>query len=256
MTLTQQHQVTRAAQRRLKQLEMENEQLIEDAEALKMTDEQRLILHRSFSSVKVEFSDLDGLTWQAQQPPLTVLTNTDHDTIRPRPHPRTSISSPNLSSPSTDTINALLHNHRTSSARSRSPIKGLFPSSSLDPYESDSERTIRGVQSHSDSKQKYPRLSKRSPVSVSARSVAKRLAKAVSPRKTVSSPAAAASHLHLVSSSSAPVLQLSNSNEPPRTTSYPAYITYSTPKPPPMPLSSHTHQNSHTHIPQPCSLCA
>lgn len=74
--------MSRAAQRKQRLLEIEKEQHLEDAEALKMTEvgiffltslipayrlqslqEQRQILLRSFTSVKVEFSDLDGLKW-------------------------------------------------------------------------------------------------------------------------------------------------------------------------------------------------
>ncbi|KAJ7018213.1 hypothetical protein C8F04DRAFT_1243365 [Mycena alexandri] len=52
---------SRAAQRKQRLLELENEQRIEDAEALKMTEEQRLLLFHSFRSVKFEWSDLDGM---------------------------------------------------------------------------------------------------------------------------------------------------------------------------------------------------
>ncbi|KAJ6501285.1 hypothetical protein DFH09DRAFT_1102641 [Mycena vulgaris] len=52
---------SRAAQRKQRLLELENEQRIEDAEALKMTEEQRLSLFHSFRSVKFEWSDLDGM---------------------------------------------------------------------------------------------------------------------------------------------------------------------------------------------------
>ncbi|KAF8884636.1 hypothetical protein BD779DRAFT_1536195 [Infundibulicybe gibba] len=55
--------ISRAAQRKQRLLDIENEQRIEEAEALKMTEEQRQILYLSFKSVKVEFSDLDGLKW-------------------------------------------------------------------------------------------------------------------------------------------------------------------------------------------------
>ncbi|KAF8226376.1 hypothetical protein L208DRAFT_1054957, partial [Tricholoma matsutake] len=54
---------SRAALRKQRLLEIEKEQRIEDAEALIMTEEQRQTLLGSFSSVKVEFSDLDGLQW-------------------------------------------------------------------------------------------------------------------------------------------------------------------------------------------------
>ncbi|KAJ7646093.1 hypothetical protein DFH06DRAFT_1333022 [Mycena polygramma] len=52
---------SRAAQRKQRLLELENEQRLEDAEALKFTEEQRLSLFLSFRSVKFEWSDLDGM---------------------------------------------------------------------------------------------------------------------------------------------------------------------------------------------------
>ncbi|KAG6907679.1 hypothetical protein DXG01_007782 [Tephrocybe rancida] len=290
---------TRAAQRKLKQLEIENEQRIEEAEALKMTEtfrlrpwlglqEQRQILQRSFSSVKVEFSDLDGLSWckspqtrvHSPEQAFVVLTNADlasfgpHETIRAsassRPRPRTSMSSPNLSnrqfsslpstsptlrhahstslaSPSlssTDTIKAILNNHRA--IRSRSPIKGLFPS---EAYESDSERTIRGSDSDLDDsprpkkERKKNRISKRavgavrgisspSAAVVSARSAAKRLANAVANRKVANANATA--------SPKAETNAVTPAEVPPQTTAYPAYITYSKPAPPQLsPSQSH-----------------
>ncbi|KAJ7730710.1 hypothetical protein B0H14DRAFT_3899264 [Mycena olivaceomarginata] len=42
-------------------LELENEHRLEDADALKFTDEQRISLFLSFRSVKCEWSDLDGM---------------------------------------------------------------------------------------------------------------------------------------------------------------------------------------------------
>nr|GAT48629.1 predicted protein [Mycena chlorophos] len=54
---------SRAAQRRQRLLEMENEQRLEELEGLKMTEEQRLILFHSFRSVKFEWSDLDGMRY-------------------------------------------------------------------------------------------------------------------------------------------------------------------------------------------------
>ncbi|KAJ6477011.1 hypothetical protein C8R45DRAFT_1008560 [Mycena sanguinolenta] len=54
---------TRAAQRKQRLLELENEQRIEDAEALKFTDEQKMSLFLSFRSVKFEWSDLDGMRY-------------------------------------------------------------------------------------------------------------------------------------------------------------------------------------------------
>ncbi|KAJ6535835.1 hypothetical protein DFH09DRAFT_1402621 [Mycena vulgaris] len=52
---------SRAAQRKQRLLELENEQRIEDAETLKMTEEQRLSLFHSFRAVNFEWSDLDGM---------------------------------------------------------------------------------------------------------------------------------------------------------------------------------------------------
>ena len=75
-------QISRAEQRKQRLRELESEQAAEEAEALKMTEvsgpsyshfailivvfecqEQRQTLLKSFSSVKVEFTDLDGLRW-------------------------------------------------------------------------------------------------------------------------------------------------------------------------------------------------
>lgn len=127
---------TRAEQRKHRLLELENEQRLEEFEALKMTDEQRRTLLRPFASVKFEFSDLDGLRWtssalhrrqvhQPQRPDapqkrlhrattstaFVVLTNADlaafsgEDTIR---------------------VSVTSVDHRNGK-RSRSPLKGLFP---------------------------------------------------------------------------------------------------------------------------------
>ncbi|KAJ7165460.1 hypothetical protein C8R43DRAFT_986413 [Mycena crocata] len=60
-TLRRPEPPSRATLRKQRLLEMENEQRIEDAEALKMTEEQRLSLFHSFRSVKFEWSDLDGM---------------------------------------------------------------------------------------------------------------------------------------------------------------------------------------------------
>ena len=72
-------QLTRAEQRKQRLLELEWQQAAEEAEALKLTEvsalekyswrpltplkEQRRTLFQSFASVKVEFSDLEGLCW-------------------------------------------------------------------------------------------------------------------------------------------------------------------------------------------------
>ncbi|KAJ4483843.1 hypothetical protein J3R30DRAFT_3451880 [Lentinula aciculospora] len=54
---------SRAAQRKARLLQFEYQQQLEDLEALTMSEEQRHSLMQSFSSVKVEFCDLDGLQW-------------------------------------------------------------------------------------------------------------------------------------------------------------------------------------------------
>ncbi|TFK68029.1 hypothetical protein BDN72DRAFT_65468 [Pluteus cervinus] len=54
---------SRAAQRKRRLEDIEREQRREEIAALKMTEEQREALQRSFESVKVEFSDLDGQKW-------------------------------------------------------------------------------------------------------------------------------------------------------------------------------------------------
>ncbi|KAM5529977.1 hypothetical protein V8D89_016355 [Ganoderma adspersum] len=53
----------RAQARMIRQKLIEQEQEIEDLEALKVTAEELRILRDSFSSVKAEFTDLDGLSW-------------------------------------------------------------------------------------------------------------------------------------------------------------------------------------------------
>ncbi|CAK5281984.1 unnamed protein product [Mycena citricolor] len=52
---------SRASLRKQRLLELEHEQRMEDMEALKMTEEQRLLLFHSFRSVKFEWCDLDGM---------------------------------------------------------------------------------------------------------------------------------------------------------------------------------------------------
>ncbi|KAL9708722.1 hypothetical protein Ac2012v2_008104 [Leucoagaricus gongylophorus] len=55
--------MSRQQLRRTRLLELEREQRLEDAEGLFMTEEQRQSLLDSFTSVKFEFHDLDGLRW-------------------------------------------------------------------------------------------------------------------------------------------------------------------------------------------------
>ncbi|GLB39353.1 hypothetical protein LshimejAT787_0605150 [Lyophyllum shimeji] len=259
---------TRAAQRKQRLIQIENEMRQEDAEALKMTEEERETLLRSFTSVKVEFSDLDGLAWpasarcggrgappppsprpspraQSQSPDhkFVILTNADlasfapHETIRAsagtRPRPRSSVSSPNLSSAAhphhtlkhsysalsspSATIKAIL---KGKTSHPRSPVKGLFPpqnqNQNSDPYESDGERTVRGGGSDSDSDQgsRSPRPRKERKKSKSHSGRASRMSPSLSspvlgsPKPSyASSPQFAESHMH--------------------SGGYPAYITYS-----------------------------
>jgi len=146
-------QISRAEQRKQRLRELETEQAAEEAEALKMTEEQRLTLLKSFTSVKVEFTDLDGLRWSqtalhkfptnvahlsptshatSKDNTFVVLTNADlanfsaEDTIRvsasttrlrPR-HPGYQVTLPHITSES--------HRRHRNGSRSRSPIKGLF----------------------------------------------------------------------------------------------------------------------------------
>lgn len=162
-------QISRAEQRKQRLLELESEQAAEEAEALKMTEEQRQTLLKPFTSVKVEFTDLDGLRWSQTAlrrfPPFhrntphlsptshvtsknntfVVLTNADlanfsaEDTIRvsasttkiwPR-YPGQQATMPHLTTESP-------RRHRDGS-RSRSPIKGLFQPESSQEEGSDSD---------------------------------------------------------------------------------------------------------------------
>jgi len=151
-------QTSRAEERRLRLLEIENEQRAEEAEALQMTEEQRQTLLRSFTSVKFEFSDLDGLCWtqtalSTRQPSLSrvrdlasppnlsphsflVLTKANiasfshGETIRAPIYETLATSSPiDFNNSSTDTVKC---RHRDGS-RARSPIKGLFPDQAKAP---------------------------------------------------------------------------------------------------------------------------
>ncbi|KAG5650802.1 hypothetical protein H0H81_011013 [Sphagnurus paluster] len=218
---------SRAAQRKQRLIEIEYEMRLEEAEALKMTEvrvavlscaretepltqrtplqEQRQILIRSFTSVKVEFSDLDGLARTTRAKPLpclsasasaspsdhafVILSSADlasfapHETIRARPPPRTTKSSPNLSHSSPAPSPVLRHAQTTTTTssstikallsrktpRSRSPIKGLFPTTAADPYESDSERTVRGSEDEGDDEDASPRPKKERKRSASGR---------------------------------------------------------------------------------------
>jgi len=150
-------QISRAEQRKRRLRELETEQAAEEAEALKMTEEQRQTLLKSFTSVKVEFTDLDGLRWSqtalrkfpsfhsstshttSKNNTFVVLTNADlanfsaEDTIRvstsstkmrPR-YPGQQATVPHLT-----TLLPQSHRRHRDGNRSRSPIKGLFQSES------------------------------------------------------------------------------------------------------------------------------
>ncbi|KAF8151290.1 hypothetical protein B0H34DRAFT_124236 [Crassisporium funariophilum] len=157
--------VSRAEQRKQRLLEVESEQAAEEAEALKMTEEQRQMLMKPFTSVKVEFSDLDGLRWTQTalrkfQPlqrhasahvasshhasmihnTFVVLTNADLASFSPEDTIRVSGSTTKARPrfPSQPTVvshhHASLffgtntHRRHRDGSRPRSPIKGLFPS--------------------------------------------------------------------------------------------------------------------------------
>ncbi|RDB30604.1 hypothetical protein Hypma_005724 [Hypsizygus marmoreus] len=234
--------MSRAAQRKQRLLEIENEQRIEEAEALKMTEEQRQTLLRSFTSVKVEFSDLDGLTWHAHAhatttarisapPAFVILTNADlasfspEDTIRAsasrsRPRASHSHSSPSLSSSSSSHKSSP---HATLRARHprrpRSPFKGLFPppsSSPTDPtYDSDCDRTVRADSgSDSDAVEAGAPLRKERKKMREKRVRGTSLIKRKAPPSLVASPPSSSSPSGILSSPSAP-----------------AYITYSSQSP-------------------------
>ncbi|KIM35759.1 hypothetical protein M413DRAFT_449596 [Hebeloma cylindrosporum] len=161
---------SRAEQRKQRLLELERELDAEEAEALKITEEQRQLLLQPFKAVKAEFTDLDGLRWtqtalrKLQPPPrratqlaahphsavskantFVVITNADlaslssEDTIRvsATPHSRPSFPSP-LLSPKKDLPATDASRHRDG-CRSRSPIKGLFPPRTEPPVQSSTQ---------------------------------------------------------------------------------------------------------------------
>lgn len=155
---------TRAEQRRLRQLEIEDEQRLEDAEALKMTEEQRDILLRTFHSVKFEFRDLDGLSWtdpirqqlkqpegvenavspfqdqeQPQQPSFVVLTKAELAAFSPEETIRVSTVHGGSCFPQHEAeppiytdpfVTPVLRRGKRDGTRARSPIKGLFSTAS------------------------------------------------------------------------------------------------------------------------------
>ncbi|KAJ7067198.1 hypothetical protein C8F01DRAFT_1120616, partial [Mycena amicta] len=130
-------QPSRAAQRKQRLLELENEQRLEDLEALKMTEEQRLILFHSFRSVKFEWSDLDGMRSVRRRynsppvhPPVQTRSPTPTTPNSPRPPPLQL----HLASPPPSEAFAVLTNRHTSSCAVPFPqISIPFPSAESAP---------------------------------------------------------------------------------------------------------------------------
>ncbi|KAJ6464255.1 hypothetical protein C8R47DRAFT_1237571 [Mycena vitilis] len=117
---------SRAAQRKQRLLDLENEQRLEDAEALKFTEEQRLSLFLSFRSVKFEWSDLDGMRSVRRRynvllvclppprsPPTTAYAPPHHGHAHGQPHPyaRRAPALPRLSTPSLPTLSLPTFSH-------------------------------------------------------------------------------------------------------------------------------------------------
>ncbi|KAK0209246.1 hypothetical protein DFS33DRAFT_519879 [Desarmillaria ectypa] len=142
--------LSRAAQRKQRLLEIENEQRMEDVEALRMTDEQWQVLLRSFATVTSEFFPLDGLQWTpvslnkriqvmkrvATKETATTTTLDDRPAASPSPPALASITNATLGSAedtvrmSSASLSAFLTSYYASPSRtggrSRSPVKGLF----------------------------------------------------------------------------------------------------------------------------------
>ncbi|KAK0431245.1 hypothetical protein EV421DRAFT_178587 [Armillaria borealis] len=155
--------LSRAAQRKQRLLEIENEQRMEDVEALRMTEEQRQLLLRSFATVTSEFFPLDGLQWTpvslhkriqvmkrvaTKETATTTTTSDDRLATSPSPPALASITNATLGTAedtirvSSTSLSAFLTSYYASPSRtgerSRSPVKGLFT-------EEDEERAISGA---------------------------------------------------------------------------------------------------------------
>ncbi|KAF9048120.1 hypothetical protein BDZ89DRAFT_1108501 [Hymenopellis radicata] len=129
----------RQALRKQRLIEAEKEQLREDQEALKLTEDQRQSLLTSFSSVKTQFFDLDGLMWtrsalkkraQSEQLPPRKTSSTIEDSEALSPLTNTFSSYLDVDSDSwEDTIRpggelgALLASHYSAESKSRSHSK-------------------------------------------------------------------------------------------------------------------------------------
>ncbi|KAJ7165451.1 hypothetical protein C8R43DRAFT_1232546 [Mycena crocata] len=166
-TIQRSAELLRATSRRQQLLDIENEERIEDAEALKLTEEQRLSLFHSFRSVKFEWTDLDGFRnvrrrynsppRQAQLPDTSPQhgPRSPHSQLTPPNNPVANeqvfavhahvdgddetIRGRSLPSPTNSESQRIIKSARSTSGSTmkgkagkkfRSPVKGLFPSTS------------------------------------------------------------------------------------------------------------------------------
>ncbi|PBK60855.1 hypothetical protein ARMSODRAFT_679775 [Armillaria solidipes] len=162
--------LSRAAQRKQRLLEIENEQRMEDVEALRMTEEQRQLLLRSFATVTSEFFPLDGLQWTpvslhkriqvmkrvaTKETATTTTTSDDRPAASPSPPALASITNATLGTAedtirvSSTSLSAFLTSYYASPSRTgerpRSPVKGLFTEEDEEPaINSADESTVRG----------------------------------------------------------------------------------------------------------------
>ncbi|KAJ3726907.1 hypothetical protein C8R42DRAFT_658035 [Lentinula raphanica] len=151
---------TRAAQRKARLMQIEYQQQLEDMEALRMSEEQAYTLMQSFSDVKVEFCDLDGLQWSGSalrkravsvsrpdpSPGVLAQCLNENPSRRARAHTLFCPSSPSLSSasssqtssyfPSADTP---LHNAKRRGNEALTILHNVDFAPSFD------ERTVRAV---------------------------------------------------------------------------------------------------------------
>ncbi|PPQ78712.1 hypothetical protein CVT24_002337 [Panaeolus cyanescens] len=119
-------EMSRSEQRRLRLREIENELAAEEAEAIKLTEEQRQTLFRSFTSVKVEFSDLDGMRWTKAALSLFQMQTrkrphpTSHSHSQSMPHFGPSHSTNSFVSSHSSSSNPSHHSHSSHSSQSQS----------------------------------------------------------------------------------------------------------------------------------------
>ncbi|KAK0185210.1 hypothetical protein F5146DRAFT_1071911 [Armillaria mellea] len=162
--------LSRAAQRKQRLLEIENEQRMEDVEALRMTEEQRQVLLRSFATVTSEFFPLDGLQWTpvslhkriqvmkrvaTKETATTTTSSDDRPVVSSSPPALASITNATLGTAedtirvSSTSLSAFLTSYYASPSRtgerSRSPVKGLFTVEDGKPaLNGADESTVRG----------------------------------------------------------------------------------------------------------------